>query len=124
MEVGPENHGLLQAQVEQDMIAGVSRYATFVEATDKLGTEFVMQASTFFGLADPSNWILPWELPRKSNGEIKKDLRNMDGDKLLELAKKHNVSTYGLSTDKLIPLIQRAMDAAENTPSTIDTRLK
>lgn len=31
------------------MVAGMGRYAAWCEATDKLGTEMVMQAATFFG---------------------------------------------------------------------------
>ena len=44
-----------------DMLAGVERYAAFVRATGKEGTEFVKQAASFFGPA--AHWTESWEIP-------------------------------------------------------------
>ena len=52
-----------------DMLAGCKAYSKLLQATDKHGTEFVMQARTFFG---PGEWwledyLLPSDeyIPRK-----------------------------------------------------------
>jgi hypothetical protein len=45
-----------------EMIAGVTRYAAFVHASGKEGSEFVKQAATFLGPDKP--FLLPWDLPR------------------------------------------------------------
>lgn len=45
-----------------EMKAGLERYVRFCEATDKLNTETVMQASRFFGTSEL--FREPWELPR------------------------------------------------------------
>lgn len=41
-----------------DIHAGVLRYAAFVRASGKIGTEYVKQAATFFGPAE--HWREPW----------------------------------------------------------------
>lgn len=43
-----------------DLISGVGRYATYVEATGKAGSEFVMQAATFLG--PDRRWEESWEV--------------------------------------------------------------
>lgn len=60
----------LRAGVREDELAdGVSRYAVYVRAKGNEGTEFVLQAKTFFG---PSNhWSASWQVnnkPPKRNG--------------------------------------------------------
>lgn len=45
----------------QEMYDGAVRYAAFMEATGKAGTEYVMQASTFFG--PQARFLEPWVLP-------------------------------------------------------------
>lgn len=47
----------------EDMQAGAQRYATFMRATGKEKTEYVMMASTFFGRAAPFDQ--DWEPPAK-----------------------------------------------------------
>jgi len=45
-----------------DIEAGLIRYSVFCHATDKIGTEYVMMLSTFFGVDE---WFMEeWELPR------------------------------------------------------------
>lgn len=44
-----------------EMLGGARRYAAFVRATGKEGTEYVKQAATFFGPAKA--FLLPWSLP-------------------------------------------------------------
>ena len=41
------------------MLAGVERYAEFVKAQGKLGTEFVQRAATFFG--PDEHFREPWK---------------------------------------------------------------
>lgn len=48
--------------------AGVLRYARYCEATDKTGTEFVMQAKRFFGTSKP--YLNEWNA-NKANGSPK-----------------------------------------------------
>lgn len=45
----------------EDLMVGVKRYKAFCDATHKTGTEFVMQASTFFGprYEFEEEWTLP-----------------------------------------------------------------
>lgn len=45
----------------EELKAGLERYARFCEATDKINTEIVMQASRFFGTSEPfrEQWALP-----------------------------------------------------------------
>lgn len=45
-----------------DIMAGLRRYAAFVDATGKAGTEFVMQAATFLG--PDERWTESWALDR------------------------------------------------------------
>jgi hypothetical protein len=44
-----------------DLLDGVSRYAEFVRATGKEGTEYVLQAATFFG--PDKRYLEPWAAP-------------------------------------------------------------
>jgi hypothetical protein len=47
-----------------DMLAGVRRYAAYIRATEREGTAYVKQASTFFGTGE--HWREAWELPGAS----------------------------------------------------------
>lgn len=49
--------GVSPAEIE----AGVERYAAFIAATGKEGTEYVKQAATFFGPSE--HWTEPWDAP-------------------------------------------------------------
>ncbi len=44
-----------------EMLAGTDRYAAFLRATGKEGSQFVKQAATFFG--PDAHWSEPWNLP-------------------------------------------------------------
>lgn len=64
-----------------ELVDGARRYARFIAATGKVGTEFVQQASRFLGPGKP--FALPWEPPveptgasngRKSFEQIQSDL--------------------------------------------------
>lgn len=57
-----------------DILSGVERYAAFVKATGKDGTEFVMQAATFCG--PEKHFLEPWSIP-KTKSERRQD-RNVD----------------------------------------------
>jgi len=52
------NARIKEGYSEQDLIAGVKRYASFCKYKQQVGTEFVMQASRFFGtgLEFENNW--------------------------------------------------------------------
>ena len=45
----------------EQMIAGARRYAQYCRATHKLGTEYVMQAATFYG--PECHFLSPWDAP-------------------------------------------------------------
>jgi len=55
------NARLREGVEPSELLAGVQRYAGFVAATGKLGTEYVKQASTFFG--PDRHWEEPWDIP-------------------------------------------------------------
>lgn len=44
-----------------ELMAGTKRYAAFIRATGKEGTEYVKQAATFYGPGD--HYLEPWTLP-------------------------------------------------------------
>lgn len=50
-------------QAIRDMIDGTARYARYCESSGKTGTEFVMQAATFYGPADPPHFRQQWAIP-------------------------------------------------------------
>lgn len=57
----------LKDGVDPDILhRGVERYAAFCRATDKIGTEYVMQGARFFGKG--RHWEEPWTTP-SSNGK-------------------------------------------------------
>jgi hypothetical protein len=45
----------------EQLLAGTRRYAAFIRATDREGTEYVKQASTFFGPGE--HYLEPWAPP-------------------------------------------------------------
>ena len=49
----------------QSIIDGVKRYNQFVTVTQKINTEYVMQAATFFGPEKP--FLLSWDIPKPEN---------------------------------------------------------
>ena len=53
-----------------ELLAGVERYAACCLATAKTGTEFVLQAATFFGR--DAHYAEPWDIPDASNGAKRK----------------------------------------------------
>lgn len=56
-----------------DVLNGLHRYVAFLAATDKVGTETVLQASTFVGPSE--RWKESWDPPRRST---RKDRRPID----------------------------------------------
>ena len=55
------NARLKEGHSPDEMLAGIQRYAAWCDATGKLNTEFVKQASTFLG---PDKFFTePWEIP-------------------------------------------------------------
>lgn len=66
-----------------EILAGVERYAKYCEATDRTGTEYVLQAATFCG--PDKHFVADWDLP-KTKAERRQD-KNVDaGLKWLETA--------------------------------------
>ncbi len=60
---------------EDGMVQGVVRYARFCDATGKTGTEYVMQASRFFG--PDEYWREDWPVPSKNGGAPEPALANL-----------------------------------------------
>ena len=52
---------LQEGHTAEELLEGANRYRAFVEATAKVGTEYVKQAGTFFGTGKA--FMLPWALP-------------------------------------------------------------
>ncbi len=69
---------LNQGYQYDDMHAGVLRYSLYCAATDRFGTEFIMQAATFFG--PDERFLEPYDLPRKTE---KDELRGMSREQAL-----------------------------------------
>lgn len=61
------NARIKEGVTAQQLLDGLQRYITYCTHTGKIGTEFVMHASTFFGPSD--NWKDEWELPTKTSGK-------------------------------------------------------
>lgn len=51
------------------LAASVTRYRAFCQATNRIGTEYVMMGSTFFG--PDSRWDDPWEAPAPGVGKVR-----------------------------------------------------
>ena len=59
-----------------DLVAGVVRYAAYVRATGREGSEFVKQGSSFFGPNE--HWLEPWNIPAPNgNGAPTRQDRNL-----------------------------------------------
>lgn len=56
---------LTQGHTTDVMIQGAQRYNAYCVAIGRVGTEFVMQAATFFGPADPPHFLEPWASAKK-----------------------------------------------------------
>ena len=65
-----------QGYEHAEIKAGLIRYATFCDKTAKIGSEFVMQMATFFGLNEC--WLEDWDVPI----EIKKETPEQKGRRL------------------------------------------
>jgi len=55
------NTRIKQGYEHAEIKAGLIRYATFCDKTAKIGSEFVMQMATFFGLNEC--WLEDWSVP-------------------------------------------------------------
>lgn len=55
------NQRQAEGHTPDEFIAGAKRYAAFCDATGKVGTEYVMQASRFLGPDKP--FTEPWDIP-------------------------------------------------------------
>jgi len=73
----------------EDILAGLIRYVKFCEGTERIGTEYIMQGGTFFGLRDA--WSEEWELPKVA---VKKQLPK-DDEMLWDWAKENGLSNPG-----------------------------
>ena len=66
------NARLANGRSVDEMTKGIQRYRAFCDSTEKTGTEFVMQAATFFGRDE--QFLELWEIPDssrpKSAGEL------------------------------------------------------
>lgn len=64
-----------------EILAGARRYAAFIEATDKAGTEYVLQARTFVG--PEKHFRDPWAPPRRQRTAIERLLHPERDDERL-----------------------------------------
>jgi hypothetical protein len=62
----------------QAILSGVRRYAAFIRATGKEGTEYVQQAATFLG--KNRGFELPWHPPAKPETAGERLMRNLNGN--------------------------------------------
>jgi hypothetical protein len=61
---------IAEGHLPEEIIEGAKRYAAFIDATDKRGTEYVKQACTFVG--PEKSFLLPWT-PPPSKAQVKQD---------------------------------------------------
>jgi hypothetical protein len=64
------NARIAEGATWEQLIAGTERYAAFCAATDKVGTEYVKQAATFFG--PDRHYLEPWN-PPATKSQAKQD---------------------------------------------------
>lgn len=62
------NARIAEGHTWQDILDGAERYARFIEATGRIGTEYVKQAATFCGPDKP--FLNPW-IPPPSKAEVR-----------------------------------------------------
>lgn len=67
---GAWNARINEGAAPEIMIEGVKRYAAWCEETDKIDTEFVMQAAKFFG--PDKHFEKQWSFPRKSPSKMQR----------------------------------------------------
>ena len=67
------------------MFFGTARYAKFCKSTGKTGTEYVMQAATFFG--PERHYLETWKIP----DTVKKSAIPRDNDEMLTWARKRGM---------------------------------
>ena len=107
-------HSALRRGVsEQEIYEGVLRYAKYCEATNKIQTEFVMMAATFFG--PDHHFEEEWELP-VSNKKPEWAVLPAEDEKLWAFAKEHGFSnphdmTYFQYRRKLQGEIEERLEA-------------
>lgn len=70
---------LKQGYDYDEIKAGLIRYADFCDKTGKTGSEFVLQAATFFGLDE--RWTEEYELPKP---KIQDQFKGMTRDQQIE----------------------------------------
>lgn len=78
------NTRIKQGYTHEEIKAGLIRYATFCEKTGKTGSEFVLQAATFFG--PDERWEEEYELPKP---KINDQFKGMNRD--LQITKKSEI---------------------------------
>lgn len=81
-----------QGYDHDEIKAGLARYAEFCDKTAKTGSEFVMQAATFFG--PDLRWQDEYELPKETQKPEWSKLP-FDDEKLWGFAKEHGFSDPG-----------------------------
>lgn len=82
-----------------EFLAGARRYAVFILATGKAGTEFVQQAATFLGPGKP--FLQPWHPPPKAENPMDR-LRRVNG-----LAGDHRGTTFDVEGSGAVGAIGR-----------------
>jgi hypothetical protein len=68
---------MAEGHTSAEFVAGARRYATFCEASGKVGSEYVKQACTFLGPDKP--FLLPWHAPPKQENATERILRALNG---------------------------------------------
>ena len=93
---------------------GVMRYAAFVEASGKVGTEFVMQGATFFG--PDEHWRESWAPPSAptSSGGAAAATR---GHVLLELLRRYDLFAYNGDREAYEAKLVKAASDAQAGPN-------
>lgn len=67
------NARLKEGYTPEQLMDGRDRYRAYLEATEKIGTEYVQQAATFLGTGRA--FLLPWVIPPPKEGDYEKMMR-------------------------------------------------
>lgn len=99
----------LRAGVPAEVLhAGVERYAAFCAAEGKVGSRFVMMASSFFGPGE--HYLEPWAAEAATDGPSR-------GRVLLDLCRRYDLFSYNGNQDEYEAKLVRAADDPQAGPS-------
>lgn len=99
------NARIAEGSTHDQILDGVYRYARFIEATGKVGTEYVQMAATFLGRN--KGFLELWQAPA-----MVKDIRQLSAVERVKLANQHS----GVTQDERVVSTQRQVTGSLEFP--------